>query len=139
MKIGRGASANQLTDFILVVANQFIPQRTLTERKSTHPWMNDRVIDLVRQKRDAEGTEREEECRTNCSGSILEEHTKFVARVRAALQEIQRGKKWWWSTSRRLLRKKCVVSSIPALRASDGKWVHEVKSQSFRNYLIRKV
>lgn len=57
-----GASANQLTNFILVVANQYILQRTLTERKSTHPWMDDRVINLVRQKRDAESTEREEEC-----------------------------------------------------------------------------
>ena len=48
--------AERLTDNILDPSRQFIPERFLHERKRTHPWINDRVLELVRAKRVAEGT-----------------------------------------------------------------------------------
>ena len=53
------SGAQQLTDLILDCARHHIPQRTLREHKSTHPWVNERVIKLVEAKRAAEGTDQE--------------------------------------------------------------------------------
>ena len=42
--------AERLTAYILDLAGRFIPRRCLHERKSTHPWINDKVLQLVREK-----------------------------------------------------------------------------------------
>ena len=60
-----------------------------------------------------------------CSRVILEEYGNYVNREREALQRLPRGKKEWWARSRRLLQKRGTLSSIPALKDSDGKWEHE--------------
>ena len=114
--------AQRLTELILGHARRYIPQRCVKERKTTHPWVNDRVIELVRLKREAEGSEHEAVCRDRCSAGILEEYGKYVIRERAALKDMPQCSKPWWSKSRRLMQKKGIVSSIPALRDS-GKWV----------------
>ena len=38
-----------------------IPRRRLQERKSTHPWLNDKVGELVRLKNEAQGIEDEKD------------------------------------------------------------------------------
>jgi hypothetical protein len=117
------SGAQKLTDLILDCARHHIPQRTLREHKSTHPWVNDRVIKLVEAKRAAEGTDREVDCRDRCSAGLLEEYRKYVASERDALRALPRGKKAWWSKSRGLMEKKGKACSIPALRAANGDWV----------------
>ena len=49
--------AERLTSSILELAGQFIPRRRLQERKSTHPWINERVLQQVRKKMADEGSE----------------------------------------------------------------------------------
>jgi hypothetical protein len=107
-----------------------ITKRNLSERKTTHPWVGERVLELVREKKAAEGTNREHECRDRCSAGIMEEYGKYVAKERTALQNTPRGKKGWWSKSRRLMQKKGVVSSIPALRTVDGTWILESRDKA---------
>jgi hypothetical protein len=114
---------------ILELSARFIPKRTLKDRKTTHPWVNDRVVGLVREKRNAEGTEKEEEGRSRYSAGILEEYGKYIARERVKLLEMRRGAKGWWTKSRRLLQKKGTVSSIPALR-EEKQWVLDAKSKA---------
>lgn len=133
-------AARQLTDLILSLSRQFIPQRTMKEHKSTHPWVNAHVVQLVKEKRNSEGTECEAECRERCSAGILEEYGNYINKERTALQEIPRGVKEWWTKSIRLLQKKGTVSSIPALRQDDGKWLHNAKDKAnlFASTLSRK-
>jgi len=114
--------AERLTACILDLAEFFIPKRLLKERKSTHPWINDRVLELVRCKLAAEGTDEETECRKRCSAGIMEEYGKHVAKERMQLQAMPKGAKAWWSKSKRLMQKKVVVSSVPALKDPDNKW-----------------
>ena len=39
--------ADRLTAYILDLASRFIPRRCLHERKSTHSWINEKVLQLV--------------------------------------------------------------------------------------------
>ena len=85
--------ATRLTSIILELAGQFIPRRRLQEQKSTHPWISERVLVVVRKKIEDEGTEREEESRKRCSVVIREEYGKYIAREREALQRLPNGAK----------------------------------------------
>jgi len=78
--------AERLTVCILGLAEFFIQKRLLKERKSTHPWINDKVLELVRSKLAAEGTDEETECMKRCSACIMEEYGKHVAKERLQLQ-----------------------------------------------------
>ena len=128
-----GADANQcaqcLTETISELSRKFIPQRTLKERKSTHPWVNERIIKLVELKQAAEGTANEASRRAQCSAAILDEYGRYIARERKGLQELPRGAKAWWTKSRRVLQRKGLTSSIPALRNPDDQWILECKEK----------
>ena len=97
------------------------------EKVHTLPWINDKVLELVRSKLAAEGTDEETECMKRCSACIMEEYGKHVAKERLQLQAMPKGAKVWWNKSRRLMQKKGVVSSVPALRGPDNKWVRHAE------------
>jgi hypothetical protein len=122
--------AQFVTATVLFIAEQFIPKRTLREHKATHPWVNNRVLELVAAKRAAEGTAREEECRKACSAAIMDEYGKYVARERSELQAMRRGLKQWWSKARRLMQRKNRLSSVPALRDTSGQWLMDAKCKA---------
>ena len=67
------AGAKFATDTIVEYAKMYIPRRALKERKTTHPWVNDRVAELVASKRTADGTDMENQRRGECNAGILEE------------------------------------------------------------------
>ena len=115
--IDANKGAQRLTDHILRLAEFFIPRRWMNERKSTHPWINERILHLVQEKLAAVGPEAELECRKRCSAGIMEEYGKFVMKERSHLQSMPQGAKGWWSRSKRLMQRQCDVSSIPAFKA----------------------
>ena len=102
----------------------------MNERKSTHPWSNDRILHLVQEKLAAVGPEAEWECRKRCSAGIIEEYGKFVMKEGSHLQSMPRGAKGWWNRSKRLMQRKCDVSSIPALKGSDDQRVLQAKDKA---------
>ena len=74
-----------ITDGVLDAARACIPQHVLRERKSTHPWMNDEVQDLVRKKHAAVGTSVEYAARDACSRGMMEAFSKYVQDERERL------------------------------------------------------
>lgn len=74
--VDANTGAQQLTDLTLAISGEFITKRNFSERKTTHPWVGERVLELVREKKAAEGTNRERECRDRCSAGIMEEYGK---------------------------------------------------------------
>jgi hypothetical protein len=70
--------AEFLTRCILEAAREFIPQHNLRERKTTHPWMNENILGLVKAKHEAAGTDAEVAARDACSNGVLEEFGKYV-------------------------------------------------------------
>ena len=122
--------ARTLTQVILDYARTFIPKRYVAEHKSTHPWVNDRVIGLVAAKRAAEGTDWELECRNQCSIGIMEEYGRYVSKEREDLQSLPRGVNGWWTKAQRLMQMRGATSSIPALRDDSGKWFLDAESKA---------
>jgi hypothetical protein len=135
------AAAVMVTETILGYSKKFIPQRLISERKSTHPWLNDRVIKLVAAKRASEGTDFERQRRDECSAGILEEFGKYAAKERNHLSSLPRGAKLWWSIARRLMQRKSATSSIPALRNGFGEWILDsnCKANLFVDTFSKKV
>ena len=50
----------------------YIGKRPLKEKRSTHPWLNAKVIKLVEAKNLAQGTRNEKAAAEACSAGILE-------------------------------------------------------------------
>ena len=72
------AAAVFMTNAILQASDIFIPKRLLRENKSTHPWVNERVMELVRQKHSAEGTNYFHEAQQTGSVGLKDEFKKYV-------------------------------------------------------------
>ena len=116
-------AAEKLNDILLEYLGRSVPQRQVQEKKRTHPWLNDRVLRLVKAKQAAAGTEQERAAAQACSKAILEEYHSYVDRVRAELSQLPRGSKRWWVKTQELLQQRCKNCSVPALRKVDKTWV----------------
>ena len=120
----------RLTQIIIDAMTKFIPRRVLVERKSTHPWMNSKVLRAVAFKQNASGTTAELEASKACSEVILTEFKKFVDSTRDRLHSIRRGSKQWWGLARQLLNQRSKSSNIPALKTSAGQWIMDPHGKS---------
>ena len=133
------AAAQHFTDQILKVMNDFIPQRNLKERKTTHPWLSKDAVKAVHEKHQAVGTDKEAEATAACSAILLSEHQKHTVRMRDKLQQMPAASKQWWKTSRELLDQCRSTCSIPALKTDSGEWTTdafckvELLSETFAN------
>jgi hypothetical protein len=119
-----------ITDEVLDAARACIPQHVLRERKSTHPWMNDEVQDLVRKKHAAVGTSVEYAARDACSRGMMEAFSKYVQDEREALLQLRQASKGWWTKTRRLLHHQGRTSSIPALKDESKQWILDPASKA---------
>ena len=124
------AGAKKLTSVILEKAGLCIKRKLLRETKSTHPWLNDRVLQAVEQKRGAEGSEKAREMAAECSKVILNEYKSWCDQVGIELRNMRPGSKAWWAKEKQLQHKKQKACSIPALKSSDGQWVRSTESKA---------
>ena len=69
-----------MTERILEKTDKCIGRKMVTTPKSTHPWLNDRVMGEVSAKIAAEGTVNEQAAAKQCSATILEEHGAWERR-----------------------------------------------------------
>ena len=123
-------SARRMTDIVLEKASTCIKKKKLVERKSSNPWLNDRVMLAVNAKRQAHGTTHEKEQAEHCSRVILEEYNAWCWRVKEDLLQMQPGSKSWWAKERQLQMKKQKQCSIPALKTKEGDWVRDPKDKA---------
>ena len=92
--------AQLLTEKLLHIAEDNIPKRCVSIKKTTHPWLTQRGEEAVRRKHEAQGTEREAEAARECSETLLEEHYDFVRSMRLQLAEARPASKSWWTKVR---------------------------------------
>ena len=109
-----------LQEFILETMQQWIGKREVKDKKPTHPWMNNVVLELVDRRVQARGTPGEEAANWACSQGILEQYRIWAAKSRQELLTMDRGSKIWWSKSRALLQGKERTCSVPSLKTSKG-------------------
>ena len=117
------AGAEILTHTVLNYARQCIPEKMISESKVKHPWLNSKVLELVRDKVAKQGTAAEAEAIKACSVGVREEYEAWVSRVRQEISEMPRGSKQWWSKTNCLLSKAQKACSINALQGASGTWV----------------
>ena len=75
-KLERGSVTEAVDAFtakLLEETANHVPKKTVREARGTHPWVNDAVLELVAERREAENAEREAEAARTCSQGILEE------------------------------------------------------------------
>ena len=75
------AAQRSLTDHLLTTARKYVPVEKRLLTKSSHPWLNERCLELVQEKRNAEGTPEYGEKTWLCSEGLLEEFHRYVGRV----------------------------------------------------------
>ena len=95
-------ATEDMTQTILAHMKEHIPKPTLVVRKTAHPWLNERAVQLVREKVEAEGTDRQDEAAMACSEGLLAEHNSWVSYMKDRLMSLPKGSKEWWNISRQL-------------------------------------
>ena len=88
----------QFTEVLRSYALDCIGKREIHEAKSTHPWMTEKIVELVAKKHALEGTAHEKEARDLCSQQIVQTKTEYVHKTKEELKEMQGGSKQWWKT-----------------------------------------
>ena len=68
----------QFNSTVLTSTEVHVAKRTLTEQKKSHPWINREACNLVRQKREAEGTAKEAEATARCSAGLAQAHREHA-------------------------------------------------------------
>ena len=121
--------ARLLTEKLLHIAEDNIPKRCVSIKKTTHPWLTQRGEEAVRQKHEAQGTEREAEAARECSETLLEEHYDFVRSMRLKLAEARPASKNWWTKVKGLMNRKQRVSNIPALK-DESTWLLDAEQKA---------
>ena len=112
--------AEKLTETLLKALKEAVPERTLYEKKTTHPWLTEKAVQLVAAKHAAEGTEKEQEAVEECSAGLLEEYLAYVERVRGELATLKPGSKKFWTKCTELQNQKKKTCSVPALKDTEG-------------------
>ena len=128
-KLGEGTAEESLQYFLEILwyhLVKHIPRTTIKNRKSTHPWLNDRSKAAIARKNAAEGTARFEEERNKCMQVLNEERALYVQKTKEKIASLKRSSKKWWRLNRQLLRRKANVSSIPSLK-EENKWLADAK------------
>ena len=121
------------------ILRRHIPERELLERKSVHPWVNERCLSAIRGKNASFGTDEFALKSAECSAVIFEEFIGHVKRSRDKLAREKRGSKSWWRLTNEIMQKKSKASSIPALK-SGGVWLHDslAKANVFAEHFSSK-
>ena len=119
---GVDEATTEFTRILVSILDRFVPKRVLTNDVSTHPWLNERCLDLIRRKRSAEGTPGFLDVAAACSAGILAEYHRYIDRTRVKLQQMRRGSKGWWRLANEIMHRKSASSGVPALKRDDGTW-----------------
>ena len=80
-------AAERLTNYRLEAVKFFIPKTMMRERKATHPWVNRRVVELVRRKHLAAGSPNAKSADEACSAALRENVWKYIEKERQRLQK----------------------------------------------------
>ena len=127
-----GSAEDALTLFLEVLwlhLAKYIPRRQVDTVKSSHPWVNERTKNAIREKNAAEGTPNFEAASKKCAAVLAEERLKHVAHVKSKLSKLKQRDKQWWKINNELLHRKGTLSSIPNLR-ENGKWISDAKEKA---------
>ena len=124
-KCSASESVARTTNLILSCAERHFPRKKICTKKKSHPWLTEKIVQLVAEKHAATGTTEYEAAVKACSAGTLSEYNLYTLDARKKLLEAKSGSKRWWTLSRELLMQRTKVQNMPALKADNGSWMHE--------------
>ena len=122
---GAHSAAKNLTEYLLTAAKRHVPKRFLEERKSSHPWVNDKCKHALEAKQAAEGTPGYKDAAERCSATFTTEYAAYTKNLRQELLDLPKGSKLWWRKNRELLHSTPGKTTLPSLKDPAGHWVHD--------------
>ena len=115
-------SAERFQARLLNFIHKFIPRKVISDEKSGHQWLDETCRQLIREKREAWGTELFLEKRDNCTNGLLEAYNAFIRRTRTKLSSLKPSSREWWKISRSLMSLGGSSEVIPPLKDNAGNW-----------------
>ena len=88
---GGDCAAERLTFEVLHTIEAHVPSKLIFDRATLHPWYNERCRELIREKRQAEGTPAYKLLAEQCSRGLFDEYCKFTKQTREKLRNLRRG------------------------------------------------
>ena len=122
--------AAKLTEVILEMAEQAIGKRTISEKKTTHPWLTERAVQAVAKRDTMAGTELEKDAVLECSRIMKEDREQYIAKMKQELLSLKQGSKQWWRKSQQLMGEEAKICSIPALKSNENVWILNAKGKA---------
>ncbi len=114
--------AKAFTETIVKVLDETVPVKEIVTRSSVHPWLNDRCRHAIDARIEAQGTDQEIPARDECSRILLEEHDRYVNKVRRKLAELPSSSRGWWRLAHNLAGKRTKSSGVQSLKSREGVW-----------------
>ena len=115
-------SAERFQARLLNFIHKFIPRKVISDEKSGHQWLDETCRQLIREKREAWGTELFLEKRDACTNGLLEAYNAFIRRTRTKLSSLKPSSREWWKISRSLMSLGGGSEVIPPLKDNAGNW-----------------
>ena len=112
----------QITDYILSCAKEFVPIREQAFPKKSHPWLTEECIGQVARKHSTEGTDEYDANRNACTEALLQGFQNHAARTKAKISELPVSSKKWWKFCGALMVKSSSSCNVPSLQGNDGVW-----------------
>ncbi|CAE8622924.1 unnamed protein product [Polarella glacialis] len=119
-----------LVNYILGAARLHIPVKYITVRKSTHPWLTPRCIELVAAKRKAEATPGYVLLQVQCSNALRDAYSAYILRTKEQMKSLPPSSTRWWKLSKQLLFQGSQTSSIPPLQTDSGSWALQSQAKA---------
>ena len=92
----QGTAQNAMTyllEMISLCLQEHIPYRKTIQKKSSHPWINERCKEAIAKKNTAEGSADFEAQRKKCTEVLAEEYQNYLALLREKIATIPRWSK----------------------------------------------
>ena len=118
------AAERYFHDNVVAILGRHIPRRVISERKSSHPWINDRCLEAIAVKNASLGAVDFASKAVSCSAILFGKFLSYVARMRDKLLREKRGSKRWWKIANEIMDVSAQFSSIPTLKTESG-WVYD--------------
>ena len=128
-ELARGTAEDSVNLFLAILWSLLIkhtPRKEITNKQSTHPWLNDRCRQAIVNKNDAEGSDSFQAKQEMCDEVLRQERAKYTEALKAKLVTLPKSSKQWWRINRELLNRKATLMTVPPLR-DEGTWILEAK------------
>ncbi len=116
-------SVQRFCDHLRAACDRHIPRKTISNKPKSHPWIDDECMEVIQAKCTATGTEEFRRREVECAEVLSKKFVSYQQELKDKIQSLPRSSKQWWKLNRELLNRKSKSSTIPPLKARDGKWV----------------